>query len=163
DRREVISRKTGDISLSGKPHPWAQQAKGAHDQLSTQIGALLAEHHVASASELNGYLENLKKSWLSHLVRAHGSSSNAHVRPARRLLLEGLSDTQGGADVKYVVSRVSHQMDIPRGFYSNAFEAIPAANATPAWAHHRPRATVLLQGVVVEDQDPLGTGAYAAP
>ena len=161
DRREVLSRRTDDVALSGQLHPWAQQSRDAYEKLGTQVHAVLAENHMCSAAELNGYVENLKKSWASHLVRVQGTSANAAVRIARRLVLGGLSDTQGGGNLKYIVRRVSHHLDIPRGSYSNEFEAFPASTAFPQWTHHRPAAVELFHGTVVEDQDAVGAGAYA--
>ena len=161
DKREALNRRTDDVALSGQLHPWAQQSRDAYENLGTQVQAVLAENHMGSAAELNGYVENLKKSWASHLVHVHGTSANASVRLARRVALGGLADTQGGNALQYVVSRVSHYLDVPHGNYSNEFEAFPASTAFPRWAHQRPNALQMFHGTVVEDQDAVGTGAYA--
>ena len=162
DQRELLAKASGEIALAGDLHPWAQRARESHDELSKQSHALLAENHMGSASELKGYVESLKKSWASHLVHAHGSSSNSEVRIGVRVQLGGMAESQGAATVKYIVASISHHMDVQQGTYVNEFEAFPAAGAYPRWQHRRPAALEMYDGQVVEDQDAVGAGAHVA-
>ncbi len=142
--------KTDTLALPAAIHPWAQQTRSVYEAKKTHIQAEFAERHMASQSELEGYLTARKAAWASHLVQVEGNSSNADVRIARKVNLTALGVGQAS---KYVVSSVSHTMDIFRGTYENHFEAFPEEGATPRQSHHREQALELCEARVMTQGD----------
>lgn len=146
-KREAYFKTSDGMASPGDLHPWADRSRQAFNEIHLRNGDLLAEFRMRSLSEVETQITNRFKSWTGNLVHVHGTSSNADVRIAKRLKITGMADTQNG---KYVLTRVSHTLDVVTGTYSNDFEAVPLAGAFPAFSRRRQPAFAIFPAVVVD-------------